>query len=741
MLSSVEKQRPLNLRNAESRAYWLAQLETPVKCALPYDYMIPRKNPGADMLEIPMGIALSQNLAELGRDNEMDLNIMLSAGAMFLLFSKTGHQDIIVGVPSGCKKSSGSGGNVIFPIRGRLLKHMTFRTLLRQLRETLKAANRFADFPLDELPQYLGLPDYGAPCLLFDTVIRLTNIHPPERAEVMPYSISFQFHREKGKLNGVVYYHRHRYSRQTIIQTITGLLGILERASRNMDFRLEEAAPCSQVYPAGVPEFFPRGPATPMAEVPGAADTRTHIDDYFVPAEDREYYFLSPALERLYFLHYCRDFSAAGNVPQVIPLTVEISRDRAERTFQLLIKRHEMLRSSFPMVNGQPVLRIHQHVLFELFFFRCSEGEDDSGGNSYASVLRHFSRPFDLTEPPLFRAVLIRNGNRRGLLLAEFHPIIADEKSLEIIVREFISLYMGSPLGPVPALYRDFLYNLHSPHGRMKARRQEYYWLNVFKSGVPDLPLPYNFERPLLRNFQGDYLERWISPELTARIRLLAKERNCSLYSVFLSVYYLLLAGLGRVNDITVGALVDGRRHPLLLSVVGVFAGIVPLRMMVDVDKPFHVILSEVEKNTSEAMAQSDYPFDELIKKLNLSDTVERHPLYRTLYLFRQKEPRPGYKREVEGQPEPETTNYNYQISAFELTLTVIDEGENNRLGLHFQYASELFRKETVRLFISYYTALLECLAEDVEQTPGRTGDMTFSSLSPGMSTGTMVRR
>ncbi|MCP5053523.1 MAG: hypothetical protein GY940_40530, partial [bacterium] len=185
------------------------------------------------------------------------------------------------------------------------------------------------------------------------------------------------------------------------------------------------------------------------------------------PVEEKEYYPLSPAQKRLYVLHQMETGSTNYNIPRLVIVGSHIDRDQLTETFKQLIHRHESLRTSFGTINQEPVQIVYGHVDFKV---RYSQVNNPVNVNDLI-------RPFDLTRAPLLRVSLIPLEDQRHLLAADMHHIISDGVSMEILIREFATLYMGNDLAPLKVQYKDYSRWQNNRVQSAQAKIQENYWL------------------------------------------------------------------------------------------------------------------------------------------------------------------------------------------------------------------------------------------------------------------------
>jgi len=246
-----------------------------------------------------------------------------------------------------------------------------------------------------------------------------------------------------------------------------------------------------------------------------------------------------------------------------------------ENTFRKLIQRHESFRTSFEMVEGEPVQRIHKEIHFKI--------EDSIPGGAPSetlpeSTIEHFIRPFDLSKPLLLRVGLIKLEEEKHIFILDTHHIITDGFSKDILTRDFLSLYSGEVSEPLKLQYKDFSEWQNSTVQQASIKNQQIYWTDLFKDEVPVLNLPFDYPRPAIQSFEGDVLRFFLDKEKTGGLRKLAAKVDVTVFMALLGVFYVFLWKLGGQEDIVVGTPIIGRRHPELGPIIGMFVNTLAIR-------------------------------------------------------------------------------------------------------------------------------------------------------------------
>ncbi|MCU0286404.1 MAG: amino acid adenylation domain-containing protein, partial [Acidobacteria bacterium] len=432
------------------------------------------------------------------------------------------------------------------------------------------------------------------------------------------------------------------------------------------------------------------------------------------PVEKKEYYELSSAQKRLYFLQQMTPESTAYNMPMIIPSWEEEDIEKLVGAFGKLINRHESLRTSFHMIANEPVQRVHDRVEFTIG--RCDSINVQPGvskdNQDYSSQLLQFTKPFDLSQAPLLRASTVQTGEGKLLLLVDMHHIISDAASHDVLAKDFMALYRGETLTPLSLHYKDYSGWQNSQKQKEAIQKQELYWLNEFKrhDELPVLQLPDDYPRPLIQDFEGSSVNFSVNEQETQTLMKLQGETGTTLYMVILSVWSLLLSKLSGQEDIITGTPVAGRRHSDLEHIIGMFVNTLPIRTFPVGGKTFKEFLNEVKKCTLDAFENQDYPFEDLVDKISPHRDISRNPIFDVMYNLLTAD---DSQEKIAGVEEADSTGFKHipGTSKFDITLTSSQQGK--RIFNNIRYSTKLFKPTTIERIISYFKNILFSLSSN----------------------------
>ncbi|MCX6581866.1 MAG: amino acid adenylation domain-containing protein [Candidatus Aminicenantes bacterium] len=424
------------------------------------------------------------------------------------------------------------------------------------------------------------------------------------------------------------------------------------------------------------------------------------------PTEKQDYYPLASAQKRLYALQQIDPDSTGYNMFKLFQLVGKLDPGQLENTFRASIKRHESLRTSFPLVSGEPIQRIHEKVAFAIEIIGVTEKEN-------LSNIKSFIRPFDLSKAPLLRVGVMRISEDRGLLMVDMHHIITDGVSHGILIRDFTRLYLDQALPDLRIQYKEYSQWQNRLKDSGELKKQETYWLNEFRVGdIPVLDLPTDFPRPPRQCYEGEHLPFTLPETLSRKLHLLAKETGVTLYMVLLAAYNVLLSRYSRREDIVVGSPVTGRRHADLQDIIGIFVNMLAIRTRPAGEKTFAVFVREVKEKVLAAMENQDYQFYELVAKLGLHGNTGRNPLFSVVMAMQNIDPleaeAPG---DGAGDLHVTPREYESNIARFDLLFNVREL--ENTIKITVEYSTRLFIRATATAMTSHYIEILEQVTEN----------------------------
>ena len=435
--------------------------------------------------------------------------------------------------------------------------------------------------------------------------------------------------------------------------------------------------------------------------VRGLARIVRDMDKSYSPiprAEQRDAYPMSAAQKRIFIISELDDIGIAYNVYSGVEICGNLDVEKVRKIYYQLIDRYEIFRTSFFVKDGVPLQKVLPKVEADIEY----EESDSLTDEEKRMVFSEFVRPFDLAQPPLFRLQVrkVRNGN--DILLFDFHHIVCDGVSIELIKSDFTKLYAGEKLTELKIQYKDFSEWL----GKREISRQKDFWISQFKGDIPVLDLPLDYKRKQNQDFNGDYIKVILDNHYAKEIKNLCRSTGTTEYMIFLSAIMVLLSKYSRQEDIVIGSPVSGRIHKDTESIVGLFVNTLALRGRPSKEKIFEDFLKEIKKICLDAQDNQEYAFDELVEAVTVQREISRNPLFDVVFSYQNEEE----ELKADGLIFKDL-DINRKISKFDLTITITQLKSGYEIG--FEYCTGLFRRDTICSMLDHFTVLLSSIVED----------------------------
>jgi len=348
---------------------------------------------------------------------------------------------------------------------------------------------------------------------------------------------------------------------------------------------------------------------------------------------EADLYPLSHAQRRLWVLSQMEGGSTAYNMPVALLMEGPIEVEAFQVVLSRLARRHESLRTAFVVVDGVPRQRILPEGDCVVGFVDLS-GEDDPEEVAHRLALEDAAAPFELERGTLVRLSLLRLNVNRHVLLFNTHHIISDDRSMNVLIREFVQLYSAVARGesvtlpPLPIQYRDYSAWQNEYLGSAAAAVHRDYWHRKLAGVLPLMNLATDRARPPVRTYNGRTFGFQLDAHQTAALLAVGRERNASLFMTLVAVTKVLLYRYTGQEEILVGFPISGRDHLDLENQIGLYINTLPLRDHVRGDASFNELLDQVKTTAAEAYEHQVYPLDRLVDELDVVRDVSRSPMF-----------------------------------------------------------------------------------------------------------------
>ena len=429
---------------------------------------------------------------------------------------------------------------------------------------------------------------------------------------------------------------------------------------------------------------------------------------------ERSTFPLSFAQQRLWFSDQLDQGNPAYNIPAAFRLTGRLDVAALERALTEITRRHEILRTRFVVVNGQPVQMISPAEPTNLPVVDLSalvEAERDA--EVHRRTTAEAQHRYDLSSGPLLRVVLLRLGEDDHVLLFTMHHIISDGWSMGVIVREVTSLYEAyrqghlSPLPELPIQYADYAAWQRQWLQGDVLETQLSYWKSRLGGKVAALELPVDRPRPAVRTNRGATQHFTLPAKLSTALHELSRQQGVTLFMTLLAAFKTLLWRYTGQDDIVVGSPISGRNRIETESLIGFFINTMVLRTDFSGDPSFVELLHRVKEVTLGAEAHQDVPFEKLVEELQPERQVNYTPWFQVWFVLENA----GMNRASQ-LPELTLSHIGLPGKTAQFPLTLAMSESEDRIAGGLTYSTDLFNDDTIAEMVDRFTSLLEGVTE-----------------------------
>ncbi|GMK38339.1 hypothetical protein PCCS19_13930 [Paenibacillus sp. CCS19] len=424
-------------------------------------------------------------------------------------------------------------------------------------------------------------------------------------------------------------------------------------------------------------------------------------------------YPVTSAQRRMYVLQQLDPSGTAYNIPTVLELRGELDEQRLAAAISQLIERHEALRTTFVLQDGEPVQRIADAA--SVAVTAAAFSRHTILDQSAADAAVQFVQPFDLSTGPLMRIALLETSDsEQRYLLFDIHHIIADGVSVNVLVDEVIRLYNEQSMAPLELQYKD--YAVYVQQTGMSS--EELLQRQILRLGdhLPKLELPHDHERPAVMERAGVRYDLIIDHEQTAGIQRLARRTETTPFMVLLAAYAVWLMRLSGQQDVVIGAPMAGRTVSGTERMAGLFVNSVPIRLAPLEARSFEQLLHDSKPQVLSAIEGQEVPFEELVDRMlpPSERNMGRNPLFDAMFSMLNM---PHAEMTVDDGLHVRQLDIDFGTAQFDVGLSALER--DGQLQLTFQYAKQLFHPSTMSRWTSMFGRLLRQLLQSPDAAIG----------------------
>lgn len=430
---------------------------------------------------------------------------------------------------------------------------------------------------------------------------------------------------------------------------------------------------------------------------------------------------LSFAQQRLWFLDQYEPDNILYNLAHAIRLQGALDVTALEQSLNDILWRHEVLRTTFSIVDDRPVQVIHKAWDFSLTLIELRESSSEKMEATAARLAaEEAEKPFNLAKGPLLRVKLLRLAEDDHVLLITMHHIISDGWSIKVFIGEIEELYEAytkgqrAALPELPIQYADFALWQRSWLQGEKLEEQLSYWRTQLADAPPVLDLPTDRPRPAFKTFHGAYRSLIFSKKLSEQITQLGRREGSTLFMTLLAAFSGLLYRYTNQEDILIGTPIANRNRAETESMIGFFVNTLVLRVRLSDAITFRELLRQIRETALEGYEHQDLPFEKLVEELQPERTLSHSPLFQVMFHLQNAV---SESLSLSGLSMGEL-DVEIQTAKFDLSLSMAESAEG--LIGEVNYNTDLFDAASIERMARHFEHLLEAAVANPDEQVSR---------------------
>ena len=429
---------------------------------------------------------------------------------------------------------------------------------------------------------------------------------------------------------------------------------------------------------------------------------------------------LSFAQQRLWFLDQLEPGSPFYSIPVAFHLRGPLDAGALEQSLNAVVQRHEVLRTTFVSIEGQPHQVIAPTLTAPLPLVDLRDVDEAEREREVVRLVEAAARqPFDLARGPLLRAQLLRLAPEVHTFALIIHHSVCDEWALGILFRELSAFYNAAVSGQtatlpeLPIQYADFAAWQQEQLQGATLERQLAYWRERLHGPLPVLELPTDQPRPARQTFRGTRLLFEVPADIAEGLQALSRREGATLFMTLMAAFQTMLARYSGQSDISVGTPVAGRSRIEIEDQIGLFFNTLVLRADLSGDPTFRALLGQVREAALGAYAHQDLPFEKLVEELQPERDPGRNPIFQVLFDLHNV----GVAELQLVQITARSFEIDSGTSKFDLSLVIAEQADG--LAGALTYNTDLFEHNTIARMAGHLQTLLASIVANPDQRIG----------------------
>ena len=423
---------------------------------------------------------------------------------------------------------------------------------------------------------------------------------------------------------------------------------------------------------------------------------------------------MTPSQQGMWVIDHFDPGNVAYNIPEAFFFSFSLDLEILQRSADLLLARHEILRTSFHEEDGElfQAIAAEAHTDVGLTDLR-SLSEEEAASKCRALIREHAQRPFDLRLPPLLRFHVFRVTPDRDVLFVNVHHIIADLQALFILREELMACYKAFSAKTTPDLpelslhFADYALwaDQQLRHGMIDSQVQ--YWREKLTGLPPFLELPIRGTYPEKRSARGAKVALVIPSATRGPLTRIGRECGATPFMTFLAGFAVLIARFSGQHDFCIGSPVTQRTHGETQRMIGLFMNMVAFRVQIDPQHSFRDIVRQVRTTALEAYEQRDIPFQTLVRALRFNRRSPRSPVFQVMFGF--EPPTRVDPRFWQFDTDPGTARYDLSL--------LLNESADGKVYGALEYRTDIFEEAEIAALAGRFLDLLQEMADDPDRS------------------------
>ncbi|WDQ32176.1 amino acid adenylation domain-containing protein [Paenibacillus marchantiae] len=421
----------------------------------------------------------------------------------------------------------------------------------------------------------------------------------------------------------------------------------------------------------------------------------------------------SYAQQRLLFLNQLENGKMASyNIPVLWEIEGSLDIHILRRAFNIVIQRHDTLRTIFKTVLGQFYQIIKTDILFELEVIDISFKDLNEQKSQYLNFAKNeAAREFNMESGPLFNVFLFKLNRNQNILMVNMHHLISDGWSLDILKCELLiaydSLLEKKPLqlNELKIQYADYARWQQKVYQEDKINDALEYWKLKLAGNLPVLEIPTDYTRGDFQTFRGSIVEFEIEENLLTQIRAFTRSNDITIFMFFLSTYKLLLSIITDSKDILVGSPVVNREFGELENLIGFFANTVVYRTSIKQIGTISELIQDIKNTALEVYNHQNVPYEKVVEAINPQRNLKFPPVFQVWFVMH-----PNTVSEISQNLQMKYLNFDTGYTQFDYSLVLRGEGEKYVGELN--YNVDLYKKERIVEHVKIYKDIIRLVID-----------------------------